>query len=158
MLDAVGPAAYAHRANHPDLTHDGDFKIAPLRSLPDFAIVGRDPDPRGMTVVGVDGAVGGTVRDVWIDRAEVLIRYLEVELPAADGGAPAGTVLLPMPFARINGRRGIVNVKAIMGAQFADVPKLKSPDQVTFLEEDHISAYYGGGLLYSHPLRRESVL
>lgn len=159
MLDAVGPAAYAQRKDVPDVTMEGDLKIAPLRSLPEFGIVGRDPDPRGMAVIGTDRGVGGTVKDVWIDRAEVLIRYLEVELPPAGEGAPPGrTVLLPMPFAKIDGRRRRVHVNAITGAQFANVPALRSPDQVTFLEEDRISAYYGGGLLFSHPLRRESLL
>ena len=37
--------------------------------------------------------------------------------------------------------------------QFADVPTLANPDQVTLLEEDRISAYYAGGTLYAEPSR-----
>ena len=33
-----------------------------------------------MTVLGADGKVGGTVRDVWVDRSEPQIRYFEVEV------------------------------------------------------------------------------
>ena len=40
----------------------------------------RDPDPRGMRVIGADSEIGGVVTDVWVDRAEALIRYLEVEV------------------------------------------------------------------------------
>ena len=64
----------------------------PLRVATDFSVEHPDPDPRGMNVVGADGAVGGVVRDLWVDRSEALIRYLEVEVPAAGG---ARRVLLP---------------------------------------------------------------
>ncbi len=33
------------------------------------------------------------------------------------------------------------------------MPGLRNPDQVTLLEEDRISAYYGGGTLYAEPSR-----
>ena len=36
MRDGVGPAAYAERADTPDLTVDGAPKIVPLRVAPDF--------------------------------------------------------------------------------------------------------------------------
>ena len=58
-----------------------------------------DPDPRGMSVVGADGSVAGTVRDLWVDRSEVVIRYLEVEV-AAPASAGARHVLLPVNFAQ----------------------------------------------------------
>ena len=54
-----------------------------------------------------------------------------------------------MTLARVNGRERRVLVKSITAAQFADVPRTKSPAQVTFLEEERISAYYGGGHLYA---------
>ena len=43
-------------------------------------------------------------------------------------------------------------------AQFADVPAIKNPDQVTRLEEDKITGYFAGGLLYATPARLEPVL
>ena len=44
-------------------------------------------------------------------------------------------------------------VRSIMAGQFEDVPGLRNPDLVTLLEEDRISAYYGGGTLYAEPIR-----
>jgi photosynthetic reaction center H subunit len=67
-------------------------------------------------------------------------------------------VLLPMPFALVNHKRGRVSVDAILASQFADVPVTKSPDQVTKLEEDKISAYFGGGRLYATPSRQEPII
>jgi len=32
-----------------------------------------------------------------------------------------------------------------------NVPLTKSPDAITMLEEEKISAYYGAGLLYANP-------
>ncbi len=61
MLDGVGPAAYAERADVPDLTLDGHPKIVPMRVATEFTVEARDPDPRGMEVVGADGEVGGVV-------------------------------------------------------------------------------------------------
>lgn len=154
MLDAVGPGAYAMRQNVPDRTAEGHLKIVPLRAAPGMTLEERDPDPRGMTVVGADGVAAGTVSDVWVDRAEVTVRYLEVDL----GGTPPKRVLLPINFSDIDGRRGLVRVGAILGSQFAGAPVLAKPDEVTFSEEDRICAYYGGGTLYATPLRGESIL
>jgi photosynthetic reaction center H subunit len=155
MTSGVGPGSYALRAEEPDLTVDGLPKIVPISSAGEFTLEARDPDPRGMPVVGADGALGGMVRDIWIDRAEVLIRYLEVETPTASG---ARRVLLPMTFAKVDGRRHRVKVNSITGTQFAGVPGLRNPDRVTFREEDQIAAYYGGGTLYATPARAEPML
>jgi photosynthetic reaction center H subunit len=40
-------------------------------------------------------------------------------------------------------------------ANFADVPGIAKPDQITLLEEEKIMAYYGGGTLYADPSRNE---
>lgn len=148
MRDGVGPAAYAPRMNEPDVTIDGRPTIVPMRLVPGAAPSRRDFDPRGMTVVGCDGVAAGTVRELWIDRAEPQIRYLEVAL-AAGGRA----VLLPATFVRYEPRRGRVNVASITAAQFADVPATASAEQVTRLEEDRITAYYSSGHLYAKPSR-----
>ena len=155
MQDGVGPAAYANRADAPDLTIDGAPKIVPLRLATDFRVESRDPDPRGMTVIGADGVAGGIVRDVWVDRSEPQIRYLEVEVTVTAGRRH---VLLPINFTRIDGDRQQVRVKSILGQHFADVPSLQNPDQVTFLEEDRICAYYAGGHLYAKPSRLGPLL
>ncbi len=149
MLDGVGPAAYANRPHVPDLTLDGQIKIVPLRVAHDYAIESRDPDPRGMPVIGADGKAGGVVRDVWVDRSETILRYLEVEVAAVSG---QHHVLLPVNFTTISSR-GEVKVRSILASQFADVPVLAHPDQVTLLEEDRITAYYASGTLYATPDR-----
>jgi photosynthetic reaction center H subunit len=154
MLDAVGPASYALRATHPDYALDGLPMIVPLRSSPatGFDVAAADRDPRGMPVYGADGELGGTVSDVWVDRAEPQIRYLEVTVT---GGR---RVLLPVTYVKYDMRRGQVNVWAILGAQFAGVPGLAAPDEVTMREEDAIQAYYAGGKLYATPARAEPLI
>lgn len=152
MLDAVGPAAYAERAHHPDLTITGLPLIVPLRAAAGYTVAAKDPDPRGMEVYGADRELGGTVCDIWVDRAEPQIRYLEVQTPSSRH------VLLPITFAKINGSKRRITVKSILGSQFTMVPGLENPDQVTLLEEDRISAYYAGGYLYATPARAEPFL
>lgn len=162
MLAAVGPGSFAERADVADITTEGHPRIAPLRAATPtgsaghsggFGIAPGDRDPRGMSVLGTDGEVAGVVSDVWVDRSEALMRYLEVELP---GGTRR--VLLPVPFARIDQARRQVRVDALYANQFAGVPGLKNPDSVTLLEEDKVAAYYGGGTLYADANRTESFL
>ena len=152
MLDAVGPASYAERAERPDLMSDGEPLIVPSRLAPGFGVSPRDPDPRGMVVFGADREPGGVVTDIWVDRSEPQIRYLEVET------AGAKRVLLPITFTRFDASRRRVNVKSILGAQFATVPTTASLDRVTRREEDRIMAYYAGGTLYATPARAEPLL
>jgi len=156
MLDGVGPAAYARRADKPDLTFEGHARIVPMRAAPEFTVASRDPDPRGMPVLGGDGVQAGVVFDVWVDRAEPQIRYLEVML--ADSGRQ---VLVPIGFSRferLDMWQLCVRVRSILSDQFNGVPDLARPDQVTALEEDRISAYYAGGTLYAEPSRLEPKL
>ena len=155
MLDGVGPGSWADREDVPELNIDKVPCIVPLRLAEGTFLEARDPDPRGMTVLGADSEVGGVVTDVWVDRAEALIRYLEVEVTTA---GVAKRVLLPMPFALVNRRRGRVTVDAILGSQFADVPVTASPDQVTKREEDRIVGYFGAGTLYATAARQEPLL
>jgi photosynthetic reaction center H subunit len=153
MMAGIGPGAFAQRARTPDMMAHGGPKIVPLRVATDFSIAKGDPDPRGMSVTGADGVVAGVVGDVWVDKAEVMIRYLEVKLSAT-----AQSVLLPMTMAVIHKGRGIVKVDAILASQFSGVPKLSSPNQVTLDEEERVVAYYGGGYLYATPARLEPLI
>jgi photosynthetic reaction center H subunit len=153
MLDGVGPGSYALRADVPDLTLEGDVKIVPLRVAHGCGVADKDPDPRGMQVLGADGEVGGTVTDLWIDKSEMIFRYLELTVPAGNAWRQ---VLLPMNFARVTD--GGVKVQSILGHQFAQVPGLRNPEQVTFLEEEKVMAYYGGGTLYASPDRQEPLV
>lgn len=150
MLSNMGPAAYADRANVPDLTIHGLARIVPLRAAPGFHLDAESPDARGMTVIAADNAVAGTVVEIWVDRAEPCPRYYEVQ-PTGQ----AHTVLLPFTCARIRLRKGEVTVKSITAAQFANVPTIATPDRVTLREEDMIMAYYASGYLYALPKRQE---
>ncbi len=152
LLDGVGPASWVQRSNTPDLTVEGLTRIAPLRVANDHSVDEHDRDPRGFKVIGADGAVGGIVRDIWVDRSEVTIRYLEVEV---QGGK---RVLLPITFSKVDQGKGIVKVESILASQFAAAPALANPDRVTRLEEDKIVAYYGGGILYAEPSRQEPLI
>lgn len=166
MLSEFGPSAYAQRLDTPLKTFHGALKIAPMRHMPDFSVVSADRDPRDLPVIAADNVQAGVVSDIWIDREEQMIRYLEVLLDFdVVKPEPPHTVLLPMTMAVVGGRlarfgawRPEVRVRSILARQFKDVPRTALPDQVTLLEEDKITAYYGGGTLYATPSRREPWL
>ena len=153
MVDGVGPAAWADRADRPDLTLAGEPKIQPMSILHGYVIEPRDPDPRGWPVYGGRGVKAGTVEDIWVDRSEPQVRYYQVAL---EGGA--GSVLLPAGYAKVRRSRGRIDVKAIFAPHFARVPKTAAPDRITLLEEDRIVAYYAGGTMYADPERGEPWL
>jgi photosynthetic reaction center H subunit len=94
------------------------------------------------------------VSDVWVDRAEYMIRYLEIEV----SGAAAKHVLVPMTMAVINKSRRTVRIDAVLGSQISQAPVLANPDQVTMDEEERICAYYGAGFLYATKARSEPFL
>jgi photosynthetic reaction center H subunit len=150
LVDGVGPAAWAERADVPDLAHDGSPRITPMRSVPEFSVFGHRKDPRGFPVVAGDGAVVGRVKDLWIDKSEQLIRYIEIDL------GEAGTRLAPITMCRISDRRAYIG--SIFAKHFPDVPQPAKPDQITMLEEEKVSAYYCGGTLYASPERQEPLL
>jgi photosynthetic reaction center H subunit len=150
LLAGVGPGAWARRADVPDMTYEGEAKIVPLRVAADHGVAIQDTDPRGLPVIGADGETAGTVKDLWVDKSEMLFRYIEVSLSSG------ATVLLPMTFSVIK-RHGVF-VDAILASQFAQVPTTRNPEQITMLEEEKITAYYGAGTLYATPQRQEPLL
>ncbi len=176
MLAGVGPGSYAMRSDKPEIMDDGSAVIVPMRVATDYSIAQGDLDLRGLDVIAGDRKVAGTVKDIWVDRVDQLIRYIEIELPGAaepeaaseetEEAAPApaaapATVLAPMTFVDVRGGgmgKSSVKINAILSHQFADVPRTRQPDEITSLEEDKISAYYGGGTLYAHPSRLEPML
>jgi photosynthetic reaction center H subunit len=152
MLAGAGPAASALRADVPDLMQETrENRVVPLRVATDHVLEETSPDPRGEEAVGADGVVGGVVSDIWIDRSEAIIRYLEVTLAAGP------SVLVPMPLVKV-AATGHVVVVSVLGSQFADAPNLANPDQVTSREEDRIQAYFASGQLYAEPNRVEPLL
>ena len=149
LADGIGPAAWADRAKVPDLDMEGHPRIVPLASAAGFTLHARDPDPRGMSAIGADGAVAGTVSEIWIDKADRLIRYLQV-----DTGAKS--VLVPMTMSKIS--RGRVVCDALNAAQFATAPAAPVNGSITFYEEERAQAYFGGGYLYANAERAEPYL
>lgn len=151
MRDGVGPASYADREEVPEVGIEGRPIIMPLRIAHAHTFAPDGPNPIGYRVLGADGLEAGIVRDAWIDEAESLIRYLEVE-------AGERRVLLPMAMSRVRAREGVIKVASILASQFAGVPVTKSPDQVTKREEDRIVGYFAGGHLYATPSRMGPLL
>ncbi|HEX8554908.1 MAG TPA: photosynthetic reaction center subunit H, partial [Sphingomonas sp.] len=73
----------------------------------------------------------------------------------AGDGAPA---LVPIFMAKVDRRRRRVVVDALNAAQFAGVPRLDAPNQITLYEEERVQAYFGGGYLYANADRQEPFL
>jgi photosynthetic reaction center H subunit len=153
MGQNIGPGAWAERSDTPDLTFHGTPKIVPMSAAEGFSVATEDADPRGMSVVGCDGKIGGTVTEIWVDRSEPQIRYLEVETVMT-----RRHVLLPMGFAKIKQSTGEVRVHAVAGHHFERVPATANPGLVTLREEDQIAGFYGGGFLYAEPSRQEPMV
>jgi photosynthetic reaction center H subunit len=140
MLDGVGPASWAPRRDVAELDGHGHNKIIPMATRGDFTVsAGRDP--RGLPVQASDLEAVGVISDMWIDAPEQLVRYLEIELK---GGA--GKRLVPMTLAKIKSDR--VKIDSLPSDMFSNVPQTKSPTEVTMLEEEKISAFYCGGILF----------
>jgi photosynthetic reaction center H subunit len=155
MLDGVGPAAYAMRANTPELTHEGENRTVPMRIATDHWVASDDPDPRGFKVITLDGLTAGLVSDLWVDRASTQLRFVEVAVP----GQPRG-VVIPIELVRVVAYviGGVAQVKSVTAAQLAAAPVPASPDCITAREEDRISAYFASGHLYATTDRLGPVL
>ncbi|MEO1305090.1 MAG: photosynthetic reaction center subunit H [Pseudomonadota bacterium] len=160
MKDGVGPGAFAMREDVPDLTLEGEPRIAPYRDSPGFEVAKQDQDPRGLDVYALDRKVAGKVVDLWVDRSEAIIRYLEVEIAAEhNASGQAESVLVPMPFAVVKGgRRARIMVEALTAAQLREAPRRKADLSVTRREEDRICGYFGAGKLYATPAMSEPLL
>lgn len=153
LADGVGPAAWVDRPDHPDLVLDGGPRIMPMRATPEFHLAAQDTDPRGWPVLACDGQSPGVISDVWIDRSELLIRYLEVQV-----GTVGARKLIPMTMAVVDRSKGVVRVNALTAAQYMGAPSPAADDRVTLREEDRITGYFGGGHLYATPDRQEPWL
>ena len=138
------------RRDVPDHTHEGHLRIVPIGDT-DMTIEKRDADPRGMTVLGADGAVAGTVTDLWVDRSEMMLRYLDVSV---DGKS----VLVPMTMVIVHKKAKQISCSAINAAHFSGAPSIAKAGTITRLEEEMIVAYFGGGYLYANAARSEPLL
>lgn len=157
MVDGIGPAAWADRADVPDKTAYGAAKIVPMRTQPAYTIASNDPDPRGLPVIAADKQVAGTVIDIWVDRSEPQVRYYEMQLAGSEERRllPFGYVQWPNFGLWGNDR---LLVRSITAAQFHQVPVTRSDEVITLLEEDRIMAYFAGGTMYALEGRAEPLL
>jgi photosynthetic reaction center H subunit len=157
MKDGIGAASYAQRHDTPEMTWHNDPKIIPISKAEGWDVVDGDPDPRGMAVYCLDGEKAGTVKDIWVDQPEAVIRYLEVECGTEQASR---RVHVPFFLTRIKGnaRERWVAVKAVTAAQFKEAPRIKGTNQITRLEEDKVMGYFGGGHLHATPQRVEPLL
>jgi photosynthetic reaction center H subunit len=156
MKDGMGPAAFANRSKYPDLTFDGRPRIVPIAQSHELVVSPNDPQLIGWPVKAADGVTAGKVSDIWVDQAEHIIRYLEVETTSGK------KVLAPMGVAVVqtkgmfDDKPELVEIDAITAAQFEAVPAIETAGIVTRYEEDRIQAYFGGGYLYATPERSEA--
>jgi photosynthetic reaction center H subunit len=156
MVDGVGAGAYAERSKTPDVDIHGQPRITPLSKTPSFSVVAQDANPIGMAMIGADGRVAGKVVDLWIDRMESLIRYVEVEVPLAGGGARR--VLAPFAMCTVSREKGEVRTDSASAHQFAAAPALGSDHAITRYEEERVIGYFGGGYLYANERRAEPLI
>ena len=147
MKDGVGPASWVARRDIPELDGHGEIKIQPMRSTSFRVSAGKNPI--GLPVRGCDLEIGGKVVDLWLDMVEQIVRYVEIEV---SGGS---TRLVPMAMVKIRHNR--VDLNALSSDMFAGIPMHKSQNQVTMLEEEKISGYVAGGLMYCAPKRKSAV-
>jgi photosynthetic reaction center H subunit len=152
LLAGVGPGSYAIRPDFPAKTYDGHDLIAPMRVATNFAVAPEDGNPIGFTVIAADRKAAGTIKDIWVDRSETILRYYEIAL---ESGRSA---LVPVHFTDVSFRTRTVKVTALKASQFSQVPALANPDSVTMQEEEKIGAFYGAGALYATPARAEPLL
>ena len=148
LADGIGPAAWANRAKRPDLDMDGHPRIVPLSGATGFTIAAKDVAIMGWPVVGAGGVVAGDVDDLWIDKADRLVRYIQL----------GNGVLAPMTMAKVDRRRRRIVVDALNAVQFASAPRPAAPDRITLYEEERIVGYFGGGYLYANAARQEPYL
>jgi photosynthetic reaction center H subunit len=156
MRDGMGPAAWANRSKYPDLTFDGRPRIVPIAQSHELIVSPNDPELIGWPVMAADKQIVGKVSDIWVDQAEHIIRYLEVETTTGK------KVLAPMMVAAVqtkgffDDKPELVEIDAITAAQFEDVPALETAGIITRYEEDRVQAYFGGGYMYATPERSEA--
>ncbi len=142
MHDGLGPGAWAIRPEVPDLTHEGEPKIVPLRVATDFSLEQRDPGPPWQAGLWCGRRYRWDSTDIWVDRSEPQIRYFELE-------AEGKRVHASDHVFRVSGKDGSVRVNSIKAEHLAEAPVTANPDQITLQEEERICAYYGGGYLYA---------
>ena len=74
-------------------------QYARMSELGDYRVSDEDPDPRGWSVVGRDGATIGRVNDLIVDTAAMKVRYLDI---AVTDAAATGSSRARIPASRVD--------------------------------------------------------
>jgi photosynthetic reaction center H subunit len=115
------------------------------------------------TQAGADAAIGRHVL-VPMYMAQVVNKVRRGDFVMDDGmrrefaGSYFKTLARWMFEANYTKNHGEVHVSSITAAQFANVPGLANPDEITLREEDQIMAYFASGQLYALPNRIGPIL
>jgi photosynthetic reaction center H subunit len=135
-----------------------------MRLATDYS-VSAGPDPRGFALEMADGEVAGTIVDLWVDRAEMQLRYLEVEVgetvPKEGETSSEGRSrrrLVPLNVVLVDGEAKRARTSAIHSHQLVSVPTTRGDDSITLLEEERIQAFFAGGYLYADARRAEPLV
>ena len=148
MLAGIGPGAFTLRRDTPFLLNDGTPAIKPMRVMHEHKLLDPDMDPRGRRVIGTDLEQAGVVVDFWYDDESKIVRYLEVELIGSTARR-----LVPIFYANIRRHAPYIRINCCTGAQVANAPVTRHPEQITAREEDVVNGFYAGGHLYSAPFK-----
>jgi len=125
---------------------------APAASLTDAGMVAAEPEASDPAEAGSAAESGDESKPTKPASAKA-----KGKAPSRAAAVPA-SVLLPIGFARIGRQSRQIHVQSVLAEQFAGVPRVKDPHQITKLEEDKIMAYFAGGTLYAEPRRLEPLL
>lgn len=100
--------------------------LRPLSELSDFEVADGFQDVRGWMVTSANGSIVGTVRDLIVDPAAMLARYMDVELGPAGTDEGTGThVLITVGATRLDAGTDQVLVPAVTAAQFNELPEYR---------------------------------
>ena len=120
---AADYSAAAEGALGRDRTSSSD-RLARLDSLDDFRISKGNGDPRGWTVVGGDGAKLGKVADLIVDKDQMRVKYLDVDVleEKLDLDVVDRHVLIPVDRARLDHKGKKAVVDGLFARDLADYP------------------------------------
>jgi photosynthetic reaction center H subunit len=156
LTSKMGPASYPEgRGDKPELTREGHEAIVPMRIAEGYSVF-AGPDPRGWDVIGADGEKAGTCTDIWVDRAEMLVRYLEMTVDSLEEGDAVR--LVPINMLVLQRFAGVVDVEALKAADFVKIPAIAGAEQITLNEEDKVRAFFAGARLYGDPRSAEPLI
>jgi len=94
-----------------------------LRDLTDFEVADGNPDVRGWTVRGSDGAPLGQVHELIVEPAALKVRYLDIELDSRfKVSEHERHILLPIGVAAVDAEGDNVFVPALNSESVLDYP------------------------------------